>query len=116
MMVEPRVTLSMALADRAQVAEILDVARVLDAPEIIKYWKSAPYLLNFMRHYSLKRLLEEQMDVPSATLRDAILAARPAMLDREALNAYAPLDPTNGRMRAILDDIFGGQPRTEPLD
>ena len=32
---------------------------------------------------------------------------RPAMLDREALDAYAPLDPANGRMRAIMDDIFG---------
>ena len=47
------------------------------------------------------------MNAPSAALRDAILAARPAMLDRDALDAYAPLDPANGRMRAIMDDIFG---------
>ena len=34
-------------------------------------------------------------------------AARPAMLDHEAINTYAPLKPANGRMRAIMDDIFG---------
>ena len=47
------------------------------------------------------------MDAPSAAVRGALLAARPAMLDRAALDAYAPLDPANGRMRAIMDDIFG---------
>ena len=29
------------------------------------------------------------------------------MLDHDAIDAYAPLDPANGRMRAIMDDIFG---------
>lgn len=107
MMGEPPITVSVAAADLAQAAAVSNVARALDAPEIIEYWKSAPYLLNFMRHYSLKRLLEEKMDAPSVALRGAILAARPAMLDHDALDAYAPLDPANGRMRAIMDDIFG---------
>lgn len=107
MMGEPPITVSVAPADLAQAAAVSNVARALDAPEIIEYWKSAPYLLNFMRHYSLKRLLEEKMDDPSVALRSAILAARPAMLDHDALDAYAPLDPANGRMRAIMEDIFG---------
>ncbi len=104
---EPPLNVSVAPADLAQAAAVSHVAHVLDAPAIIEYWKSAPYLLNFMRHYRLKRLLEAQGGAPSAVLRDALLAARPAMLDREALDAYAPLDPANGRMRAIMDDTFG---------
>lgn len=107
MMGEPPITVSVAPADLAQAAAVSNVARALDAPEITEYWKSAPYLLNFMRHYSLKRLLEEKMHAPSVALRNAILAARPAMLDHDGLDAYAPLDPANGRMRAIMDDIFG---------
>jgi hypothetical protein len=107
MMSEPAVTVSVAPADLAQASAVSQVARTLDAPEIIEYWKSSPYLLNFMRHYSLKRLLEDQANAPSAALRTAIQAARPAMLDHDALHAYAPLDPANGRMRAIMDDIFG---------
>ncbi|WP_198033215.1 hypothetical protein [Methylosinus sp. PW1] len=107
MMSEPPITVSIAPADLAQASAVSQVARTLDAPEIIEYWKSSPYLLNFMRHYSLKRLLEDQIDAPSAVLRTAIQAARPAMLDHDAIDAYAPLDPANGRMRAIMDDIFG---------
>ena len=42
MLAEPRTTVSIAPADLAQAAEISNVARVLDAPEIIEYWKSAP--------------------------------------------------------------------------
>lgn len=109
MMSESPITVSIAPADLAQASAVSQVARTLDAPEIIEYWKSSPYLLNFMRHYSLKRLLEDQVAAPSAALRNAIQAARLAMLDHSAIDAYAPLDPANGRMRAIMDDIFGQQ-------
>ncbi|PWE27661.1 DEAD/DEAH box helicase [Pararhodobacter marinus] len=107
MMSEPAISVSVAPADLAQASAVSQVARILDAPEIIEYWKSSPYLLNFMRHYSLKRLLENQVDAPSAALRAAIQSARATMLDHDAIDAYAPLDPANGRMRAIMDDIFG---------
>lgn len=107
MMSEPAIAVSVAPADLAQASALSQVARTLNAPEIIEYWKSAPYLLNFMRHYSLKQLLTAQAGAPSPTLRDAIHAARPTMLDRDAIDAYAPLEPANGRMRAIMDDIFG---------
>jgi len=107
MMSEPAIPVSVAPADLAQASALSLVARTLDAPEIIEYWKSAPYLLNFMRHYSLKQLLTAQAAAPSATLRNAIEAARPTMLDRNAIDAYARLEPANGRMRAIMDDIFG---------
>lgn len=107
MMSEPLVTVSISPADLEQAFAVSQVARTLDAPEIIEYWKSSPYLLNFMRHYSLKRLLENQVTAPSAALRTAIQAARPAMLDHDAIDAYAPLDPANGRMRAIMNDVFG---------
>ena len=116
MMGEPPITVSVAPADLAQAAAVSNVARALDAPEIIEYWKSAPYLLNFMRHYSLKRLLEAQ--IGRAFRRDPrrIAAARPAMLDRTALDAYAALEPANGRMRADYGRHIRRRPRTESLD
>ncbi len=107
MMSEPPMAVSVAPTDLRQAAAVSDIARALDAPEIVEYWKSAPYLLNFMRHYILKRLMEERIGAPSAALRDAILAAKPAMLDRDALDAYEILDPGNGRMRALMEDMFG---------
>jgi len=107
MMSESAITVSVAPADLAQASALSQVARTLDAPEIIEYWKSAPYLLNFMRHYRLKQLLMDEAKSPSAALRGAIQAARPTMLDHDAIDVYATLEPANGRMRSIMDDIFG---------
>ena len=109
MMGEAAMAVSVTPTDLTQASAVSRIARTLVAPEIVEYWKSSPYLLNFMRHYSLKLLLEAQADAPSTALRDAIQAARPAMLDHQAINAYAPLEPANGRMRAVMDDIFGHQ-------
>lgn len=106
MMSETAITVSVAPVDLTQAFALSQVARTLDAPEIIEYWKSAPYLLNFMRDYILKRLLTDAAEAPSAALRGAIQAARSTMLDRDAIDAYAPLEPANGRMRAIADEIF----------
>lgn len=43
---------------------------------------------------------------PSANLVAALAAAKGACLDHDALNAYAPIEPANGRMRAVMDDVF----------
>ena len=106
MVAEPPVPVSVKPADLAQADAVSKLARLLDAPEIIEYWKSAPYLLNFMRDYRLKRLLKQQGGAPPAALREAIHAARHTMLARAKIKAYKSLEPANGRMRAIMDDVF----------
>ncbi len=107
MVSEPPMDITILPTDLLQAAVVSDVARALDAPEITEYWKSAPYLLNFMRDYALKRLLKEQLDKPSPNLRAALECARPAMLDYDRIDAYEPLEPANGRMRGVMDDLFG---------
>ena len=106
MVSEPPMTISIQPADLRQATVVSDVARALEAPEITEYWKSAPYLLNFMRDYALKRLLRDKLDKPAPALREALEQARPAMLDHEALANYAPLEPANGRMRGLMDEMF----------
>ena len=93
--------------DLREAAAVSDVARALDAPEITEYWKSAPYLLNFMRDYALKRLLKDNLDKPAQHLREALARAEATMLDRDRLDTYEPLDPANGRMRGVMDEVFG---------
>ncbi len=106
MLVEVPLDVSIAADDLLQAAVVAKVARVLDAPEIVEYWKSAPYLLNFMRHYKLKELLEQRINDTNPDLCEAIQAARSAMLNRKTLNLYSPLEPANGRMRAVIKEIF----------
>ncbi len=104
---EPSMAITIQPTDLRQAAAVSDVARALDAPEITEYWKSAPYLLNFMRDYALKRLLKDNLDKPASNLREALVRARPAMLDHDHLDTYEPLEPANGRMRGVMDDVFG---------
>lgn len=106
---EPSMAITIQPGDLRQAAVVSDVARALDAPEITEYWKSAPYLLNFMRDYALKRLLKDNLDKPTPNLREALVRARPAMLDHDRLDSYEPLEPANGRMRGVMDDVFGDE-------
>ncbi|MYK30711.1 MAG: DEAD/DEAH box helicase [Boseongicola sp. SB0670_bin_30] len=104
---ESSMTMAIRPSDLREAAAVSDVARALDAPEITEYWKSAPYLLNFMRDYALKRLLKDNLDRPTQHLREALARAGASMLDRGRLDTYEPLEPANGRMRGVMDEVFG---------
>ncbi|MFC4352294.1 DEAD/DEAH box helicase [Fodinicurvata halophila] len=87
------------------------VAMSVSAPNNLEYWKSAPYLLNFMQHYKLKQLMKEQLPGPLSDYIDAMNSARPSLLNRERISDYQPIDPGNGRMRRLMEDLFGqGEP------
>jgi hypothetical protein len=107
MVCEPHLALTVRADDLRQAMLVSGVARALEAPEVIEYWKSAPYLLNFMRDYTLKRVMKEKEGAkPSAALASALEAAKVACLDHYQLDTYAPIEPANGRMRAVMDDVF----------
>lgn len=94
--------------DLRSAASVAAIARIADAPEVVEYWKSAPYLLNFMRDYALKRILKASAENrPPRELLDAINRAKPSCLDEKRIDAYLPLKPHNARMRTLMDDIFG---------
>jgi hypothetical protein len=86
-----------------------EVARTLEHTTTLEYWKSAPFVLNFMEDYKLKRdLLKAAEDAEQRmTLARALSAAPGALLRWEQVTAYGELDPGNGRMRALLDDTVG---------
>ena len=106
MVEEPPLHVTVEPEDLRQATAVAAVARVAAAPEIVEYWKSAPYLLNFMRDYALKRALKASDRAQAPALVDAVAAARSSCLDRDAIDTYHPLSPPNGRMRALMEDIF----------
>ena len=108
MVKEPKLLARVEPTDLRSAVSVSAVARVLKAPDTVEYWKSAPYLLNFMRDYALKRALRAAQDTnPSPDLLDAVKAARSWGLNRAGIKAYRPLTPPNGRMRVLMDDVFG---------
>ena len=109
MLVERARTLSVSSEDLVEASAVSKVAEILDAPGIVEYWKSSPYLLNFMRDYDLKKKLVERVRAPGADVRlhDAVRNAGPTLLKRSAIAWYRLLAPANSRMRALMDDVFG---------
>ena len=41
--------------------------------DVLEYWKSAPYLLNFMEDYELKRQLHEKLENLSQSFLDSVI-------------------------------------------
>lgn len=96
--------------DVGQYLAMQRVARSLEHDDILEYWKSSPYLLNFMEEYDLKRKLKRQEESPDQDLdlNRALRRASASMLDREDIERYRKLDPANARMRGLHSDLIEG--------
>jgi len=99
---EPPVETSLLPADLHRASALDNLTRAIGAQEAIEYWKSAPYLLNFMKGYKLKEqfseLVENQVD-----LSEPLTAMLPHLLSEESIRRYDKIDPGNSRLRALVD-------------
>lgn len=94
------------LADLQHAATVDAVAVCVKAGETIEYWKSAPYLINFLKHYELRHKLDAQLNAPSDALRGALFSANGQLLTKDIIEAYQALDPANPRMRLLFADTI----------
>ncbi len=87
------------------VSAFLGAQRIADKMEqgdVIEYWKSAPYLFNFMDSYALKQAFRAQ-----CADREMVRLVREhpeTFLDLNRARRYLPLEPANSRLRKLLDD------------
>lgn len=93
-------------ADIQHAATVDAVATCVKAGEPIEYWKSAPYLINFLKHYELRHKLDVQLNAPSDALRGILSSANGQLLTKDKLEGYQALDPANPRMRALFEDTI----------
>jgi hypothetical protein len=84
------------------------LAKSFGHPDVMEYWKSAPYLLNFMLSgdYDFKRKSEEALDTRNVAALDALQAAPDMLLQRSSLEQHEPLEPANARLRALMQDVL----------
>lgn len=83
-------------------------ARALDQGDTLEYWKSSPYLFNFMDDYKLKQAFDEaHKDTTRAEAVAEGLAGSPALLDWQAVASYAEIGPANARLRSLLASTVG---------
>ncbi|RMH74514.1 MAG: hypothetical protein D6683_12595, partial [Actinomyces sp.] len=83
--------------------EVAGLATQLGLGDPVELWKSAPYLVNFMENYKLRRLLEGQEGpLPAETVGH--VARLQGVLKPADLDEYRAVDPANARLRSILAD------------
>jgi hypothetical protein len=82
------------------------VARVLGQGDVLEYWKSAPYLLNFMDSYKLKKAFQATVETGDGNTELAGLLSEGdnVLLPWEHVSRYAAVDPGNSRLRGLLAD------------
>lgn len=85
------------------------MAAQLGAPNMMEYWKSAPYLLNFMDDYKLKNIFDEKLDdhkVRTKALRTIANNADTILLSEDDIRGYKPVNPCNARLDAFFRDVL----------
>jgi len=81
-----------------------DLAETLEHHEPGEYWKSGPYLINFMERYKLKEDAK-QAAADGRLAEKGLLDPGPGLLSWEEVEAYRRIDPQNGRLRWLLEDL-----------
>lgn len=92
---EPRDLHGAVLADR--------VASSIGARDIVEYWKSSPYLVNFLRRYEFRRKLEARCENAPEELVEVLRGSRKHLLRRDDIQSYRKVSPPNPRMRNLFD-------------
>ena len=82
------------------------VAAAVDAPGVMEYWKSTPYLLSFMDRYRLSERLRTAVETESnGAAAQLVRRGNRLQVERRALEERQEVEGGNGRMRALLGDL-----------
>ncbi|EEF27166.1 conserved hypothetical protein, partial [Ricinus communis] len=73
--------------------------------DTIEYWKSSPYLLNFMGKYELKNALREQARRKASHVADILEHRDIGLLRGADIRRYGAIDSDNARLRALVEQI-----------
>jgi hypothetical protein len=85
------------------------MARMLNAGNVVEYWKSAPYALNFMDKYQLKKQFTKQLAESKdlGELASRVRTAANLCLPWPKLRRYEAIEPPNPHVRHLLETTVG---------
>lgn len=81
------------------------VADALDSGDVLEYWRSAPYVLEMMENYQLKKRLHGRTDSPGDL--PAAFRKPGRVLRWRTIRQYDPLDAANAKLRGVSADTIG---------
>lgn len=104
MLAEHEAQVTVAPDDLRAYMRIGQLAEKVEHHEPTEYWKSGPYLVNFMERYKLKEAVK-QAAADGRLAEEGRLDPGPGLLSWEDVAAYRRIDPQNGRLRWLLEDL-----------
>lgn len=96
----------LTVKDLQHAANVDSLALNLNVADPLEYWKSAPYLLNFLKSYELRNRLDETITNPSDSLNTLLKTAKKQWLTKGKFEKYKPIDAANPRMRMLFEDTL----------
>ncbi|QEG27767.1 ATP-dependent helicase HepA [Gemmata obscuriglobus] len=105
----PRTGLTLTARDVATYPQLRRVADALDAGEVLEFWKSAPFLLNFMENYEVKRAFRDALEVTAReeTLAGILSETPDLLLSWKDVSAYQAVDPGHAGLRKLAAETVG---------
>ena len=103
MLDEPKTQVTVKPDDLHAYLRLGGLADAVGHHEPTEYWKSGPYLFNFMEKYKLKEFVVQA--AAEGRFAAEWLNPGPGLLDWDDVEAYRRVDPQNGRLRWLLDDL-----------
>ena len=106
----PSPGLSLTAGDIQDFLVLEKIGDAVRQPQVMEYWKSAPYLLSFMDDYRLKTEVVARLGLSAENGLASLLAeSGRTALSWEDVRAYAQVDPANARLRSLLEwlDVSG---------
>ena len=101
MLNEPGVKISLKPADVRQYLAADALFQAVGDRDPMPFWKSAPYLVHFMRGYKFNERLNE---APPSRVASVLQAHEQAFLSAEALQQWSEIDPAHPKMRDMVSD------------
>ncbi len=94
-------------ADVRHYLALQKIARILEHGDLVEYWKSASYLLNFMDGYKIKDRLREAMKDKRGDDIAAVIDTEPSVVvPWEQIGGYRSVPPANPRLQKLMDETM----------
>ena len=104
MLKEPGVSLSLKPADVRQYLAADALFEAVGDRDPMPFWKSAPYLVHFMRGYKVNERLEEMLELSPSKVAAVLRSHSKSFLSAETLHQWSELDPAHPKMREMVRD------------
>ncbi len=104
MLREPGVRLSLEPTDVRQYLAADALFEAVGDRDPMPFWKSAPYLVHFMRGYKLNERLDEAIKLSPCKVAAVLRSHRNSFLSAETLHQWSEINPAHPKMREMVSN------------